>query len=187
MRFQELLYRAPTGGGKTLVAEILVLRQVTFARRRQFCCPTFPLCMRRLTLQIHLALLQSSKDEKRDRLKVKELHGEMGILDKSVWRADIVITTVEKAASLVNLFIERKKIDRVGIVVVDEMHAVGAPFRATISRICLRSYVILPLARYYWHALLWRFTVCCPVSSFVGNNQQLAHAWSVAGCGIYND
>ena len=48
-------------------------------------------------------------------------------MDKNVWRADIVICTVDKAASLVTYLLSART-DRVGIVVVDEVHS-GSSFQ----------------------------------------------------------
>ncbi|XP_055481039.1 DNA polymerase theta [Psammomys obesus] len=126
---KNLVYSAPTSAGKTLVAELLMLKRV--------------LEMQKKALFI-LPFVSVAKEKK---YYLQSLFQEVGIKVDGYMGStspagrfsslDIAVCTIERANGLVNRLIEENKMDLLGMVVVDELHMLGDSHRGYLLELLL--------------------------------------------------
>lgn len=127
LRGGSLLYCAPTSGGKSLVAEVLLLRRLDRVRHeRRFAILVMPLIA---VCEEKVALLEELLAPLNRR--VLRNFGSLGIDKKNLPGPEtgVIVCTTEKAYSLVNRLVEEGRLDLVTMMVVDELHMVGDPRR----------------------------------------------------------
>ncbi|CAL3962327.1 unnamed protein product [Diplocarpon coronariae] len=143
-----LVYTAPTGGGKSLVADILMLKKILDnpEKKALLVLPYVALVQEKLKwLRKVVDGISKAKDasnlpkrptawrsrEDENTVRVAGFFG--GSKIKSSWHdMDIAVCTIEKANSLVNAAIEDSTIRKLGVVVMDELHMIDDESRGYI-------------------------------------------------------
>ncbi|XP_077202429.1 DNA polymerase theta isoform X2 [Paroedura picta] len=132
---RNLVYSAPTSAGKTLVAELLILKRVLETRKKAlFILPFISVAKeKKFYLQ---ALFQEAG---------VQVEGYIGNISPAVGFSalDVAVCTIERANSLINRLIEENMMDLLGIVVVDELHMLGDSQRGYLLELLLTKICFL--------------------------------------------
>ena len=129
---RSIIYSAPTSGGKTLVAEILMLKRIIASKRQaMLVLPFVALCEEKAN---HLETLTDVLGKEVYRLYG---HHKMGrTLPGSEY--GIIVCTIEKANALVTRMIEEQNIqENLCAIVIDELHMIGDSNRGHILELML--------------------------------------------------
>ncbi|XP_076278096.1 DNA polymerase theta [Lasioglossum baleicum] len=126
---RNLVYSAPTSAGKTLVAEILMIKTVLERRKKVIFILPFVSVVREKMYYFQDLLSDSG-------VRVEGFMG--GVAPPGGFAAtQIAIATIEKANSLVNRLMEENELINLGAVVIDELHLVGDPNRGYLLELLL--------------------------------------------------
>ncbi|XP_055594514.1 helicase POLQ-like isoform X2 [Uranotaenia lowii] len=119
-----LIYALPTSGGKTLVAEIIMFREVLLrSRNAMFIVPYVSLAQEKLAALSPFAVTMG--------FLVEEYSGGKGVIPprKRRKKNSIFVCTIEKALVLLDSLIEADRANEIGLVVIDELHMIGGDRR----------------------------------------------------------
>ncbi|XP_068127042.1 DNA polymerase theta [Hyperolius riggenbachi] len=126
---RNLVYSAPTSAGKTLVAELLILKRVLETRKKA------------------LFILPFVSVAKEKTYYLRNLFEEVGVRVEGYMGSsapacgfsslDVAVCTIEKANGLVNRLIEEDRINLLGMMVVDELHMLGDSHRGYLLELLL--------------------------------------------------
>lgn len=118
---RNVLVGAPTGSGKTITAELAILRQHRQNRKAK----TVYVAPLRALARERLMDWQQRLGGAPLNLRIVELTGEHTPDMSELWRADILIVTPEKWDSISRGWQRRGYVQSVGLVVIDEIHLLG--------------------------------------------------------------
>ena len=144
---RNLVYSAPTSGGKTLVAEVLMCRTLHKWRRKVLMVLPYVSMVEENTARLS-ALFASMRGTTRTRfgtqrrLRVDGGHGGRGPrgLDEET---DVLICTVEKANMVLNRLIDEERLHELGMVVLDEVHMLADEGRGYLLELLLTKLQVL--------------------------------------------
>ncbi|KAL6069130.1 Helicase and polymerase-containing protein TEBICHI [Balamuthia mandrillaris] len=133
-----LVYCAPTSAGKTLVAEILMLRMwLKVKKKALFILPFVSVVSEKVTYLRHMF---ESVD-----IHVEGFFANHGgtSLQRGEDDIDVAVCTIEKANSLINRLMEDNKIDDIGVIVIDEIHMMGDTERGYLLELLVTKLLYL--------------------------------------------
>ncbi|PRW44411.1 helicase and polymerase-containing TEBICHI isoform X1 [Chlorella sorokiniana] len=115
---RNLVYCAPTSGGKSLVAEVLMLRRIlTTNRPAMLVLPFVSICSEKSE---HLSKVLGAIGK-----EVKEFYGGNHSQAALTATTGVIVCTIEKANIIINRMLEDQTLGLLSCLVVDELHMVG--------------------------------------------------------------
>ncbi|XP_055628365.1 DNA polymerase theta [Toxorhynchites rutilus septentrionalis] len=124
-----LVYSAPTSGGKTIVSEFLAAKTVVERKRKAIVILPFVAVAREKMYYLQEIFSPAG-------IRVEGFfggHKPPGGFDS----VDVAVCTIEKANSIVNRLLEQQKLADIGLIVVDEVHLISDPSRGYILELLL--------------------------------------------------
>lgn len=134
---RNLLYSAPTSGGKSLVADVLLLRRAILTRKKVLIVLPFVAVVREKVAHFKkLLVMYNARKSKQNTLRIRAFHGSTG--GRGFGRCQIGVCTIEKANALVNKMIQEETIGQLSCLVVDELHMMADQQRGYLLELLLR-------------------------------------------------
>ena len=130
-----LVYCAPTSGGKSMVAEVLMLRRMmSTGKPAMLVLPFVSICAEKAS-RYKKIFEYLPRDKKK---LVVEFYGSLHTSTEIPQHAGIIVSTIEKANILVNQWLEEGSVGgHISSVCVDELHMVGDADRGYLLEIML--------------------------------------------------
>lgn len=154
LRGENLVYCVPTGGGKTLIAELVLWKTVIAMRKQAIYVMPYVSLVQEKERQLKIMLRSLNRQKNRsERIRVKGYYG--GVLQKDrmkrMYGEQIILCTVERANIIFNNVLmelkssgsDKKKNATfvpigIGCVVLDELHVLGNTFNGYLLEILIR-------------------------------------------------
>ncbi|KAL5338985.1 hypothetical protein BJX70DRAFT_408439 [Aspergillus crustosus] len=156
---RHLIYTAPTGGGKSLVADVLMLKRIIEnpLRKAILVLPYVALVqeklkwLRRIVQDVEKRVNDADNDadpahhrwkKQQKSIRVSGFFG--GSKTTASWAdTDVAVCTIEKANSLINTAIEECSIGELGAVVLDELHMLDDEHRGYLLELMVTKLLLL--------------------------------------------
>jgi DNA polymerase theta len=130
-----LVYCAPTSGGKTMVVEVLMIRELMKQTQKQKIIFIVP----------YVSIVEEKADYLSKILQPHEFlvaayHGSSAARPQSNFFEEeehVAVCTFEKANSIINLMIENGRLDELSMVIVDELHMITDIHRGYLLELLL--------------------------------------------------
>lgn len=136
-----LVYSAPTSAGKTLLADVLLFKRLLESRKKGIVILPFDLNVGKKVNS--LKLLSQSLG-----FRIVPFAGSVNSSsDLKLESVDIAVCTIEQASNMVNRLIEENKLDKVSIIVIDELHMLGDKNRGHLLELLLTKFRFLAKIR----------------------------------------
>ena len=123
------MYSAPTSAGKTLVAELLLMKRVFETGKKALLILPFVSLAREKMFHLQGVLREAG-------IRVEGFMGSQAPAG-GLKSADVGVATIEKANSLINRLLEEGQISSLSCVVVDELHMLGDHSRGYLLELLL--------------------------------------------------
>lgn len=130
-----LVYSAPTSAGKTLVSEILMIKNILERRKKVMFILPFVSVVREKIYFLQ-DLLSSSGIRVDGYFSGYQPAGGFDTLN-------LIVCTIEKANSIVNRLLEQNKLEELGMIVIDEVHLISDPSRGYILELLLTKVLFM--------------------------------------------
>ncbi|KAF8561289.1 hypothetical protein P879_08688 [Paragonimus westermani] len=131
---RNLVYSAPTSAGKTLIAEVLILKHVLETSTKALIILPFVSVSREKLCYLQKLFTGLSM----------RVGGFMAGQSPpgGLSAVNVAVCTIEKANSLVNRLIEEDRLEELGLVVVDELHLIGDSHRGYLLELLLTKFLL---------------------------------------------
>jgi replicative superfamily II helicase/DNA polymerase I-like protein with 3'-5' exonuclease and polymerase domains len=139
LKGQNLVYSAPTSSGKSLVAEILMLRKILQSKKRAIVILPFVSVVAEKTNFMKRVYSPLG-------LFIEGYYANKGghtLFDHEEDELNIAVCTIEKANNLLNRSVEDGTIKDFGIVIIDEIHMMGDSSRGYILELLVTKLLYL--------------------------------------------
>ena len=154
-----LMYCAPTGGGKSLITELVVLMNaIALKKKAIFILPFVSLVVEKEAFFKSIAKSYNRRKSPKDKLVVKSYHGDIN-WNRNGLRENIIICTIDKANSIMNALILRGQQYKIGCIAIDEIHMLGESFSGRLIESLVRFDQILFLLATF-HMTITYHTYC---------------------------
>ena len=168
-----MLVCAPTGSGKTVVAELAVMRllEAHKGEKAVYIGPLKSLVREKL-------LDWKEKFEHQLHHRVIELTGDSAPELGQIQKADIIVTTPEKWDGVSRQWEQREYVQKVGVIIIDEIHLLGADRGPIIEVIVSRLRFIAQKQNRHIRVI--------GLSTALANASDLGDWLGIHGVGLYN-
>ena len=136
---RHFIYTAPTSGGKTLIAEILLIRRILSLRCKALFVLPYNSVVAEKTQYLKMVLRTHNAHVKGSRIGVRDI-SKMSLARWMQCRAKVGLCTIEKANKLINFCLDNDSMKNIGLVIVDEFHMVhdksrGGTLESLVSKV----------------------------------------------------